>query len=47
MTAHLIIENDLDENSIISLKEKIKHELEHLNIQHVTLETDRNKNFIS
>lgn len=40
MTAHLIVENDLPEQKIAELKKKLKHELEHQNIQHVTLETE-------
>ena len=40
MTAHLILENDLTEKQIANLKSKLKHELEHLNIQHATLETE-------
>ena len=40
MTAHLILENDLTEKQIAKLKSNLKHELEHLNIQHATLETE-------
>lgn len=40
MTAHLILENNLTDTEIVKIKEAVKHELEHLNIQHVTLETD-------
>lgn len=40
MTAHLVLEQDLSSEEINKIKETIKHELGHLNIQHVTLETD-------
>lgn len=43
MTAHLILDAQLKYEEIRALKEKVKHELEHLNIHHVTLETDRKK----
>lgn len=40
MTAHLIIEKELPEKAIAEMKQTIKHNLEHMNIQHVTLETE-------
>lgn len=40
MTAHLILENGLTEKQIAKIKSELKHELEHLNIQHATLETE-------
>jgi cobalt-zinc-cadmium efflux system protein len=40
MTAHLILENELTEKQIANLKSNLKHELEHLNIQHATFETE-------
>lgn len=40
MTAHLILENDLTEKQVTKLKSNLKHELEHMNIGHVTLETE-------
>ena len=40
MTAHLILEGKLNDTEVIKLKQQMKHELEHLNIQHVTLETE-------
>lgn len=40
MTAHIIVEDDLTEKQISEVKHKLKHELEHHNIQHVTLETE-------
>jgi cobalt-zinc-cadmium efflux system protein len=40
MTAHLILENDLSEKYSMDVKQNVKHELEHHNIQHVTLETE-------
>ena len=40
MTAHLILERKFSEAEIAKLKSEIKHELEHLNIHHATLETE-------
>lgn len=40
MTAHLILENDLNGGQISKIKAELKHELEHMNIQHVTFETE-------
>jgi cobalt-zinc-cadmium efflux system protein len=40
ITAHLILEKSLDEKQIAEVKRTIKHKLEHLNIQHATLETE-------
>ena len=40
MTAHLVLEKGLSETQIAEIKHKLKHKLEHLNIQHVTLETE-------
>jgi cobalt-zinc-cadmium efflux system protein len=40
MTAHLVIDENLNSQEVSELKKKLKHELEHLNIQHVTLETE-------
>ncbi len=40
MTAHLLLEKNMDEKQVAEIKHRLKHELEHLNIQHVTLETE-------
>ena len=40
MTGHLIVSPELSNLEIESLKNKIKHELEHFNIQHSTIETN-------
>jgi cobalt-zinc-cadmium efflux system protein len=40
LTAHLVVSGELSNEQISKLKEKIKHELLHLNIQHPTLETE-------
>lgn len=42
MTAHLILKKGLEEKQIIALKNSVKHAMEHLQIQHVTLETELN-----
>lgn len=40
LTGHLVIDNSISKNNISIIKDKIKHELQHMNIQHATLETD-------
>jgi len=40
LTAHLVTENNLPDERLTLLKNTLKHDLEHLNIQHVTLETE-------
>ena len=40
LTVHLIIDKELNHEQISDLKKSIKHKLEHLNIQHATLETE-------
>lgn len=40
MTGHLIVSAELSNTEIEIIKNKIKHELEHLNIHHSTIETD-------
>jgi cobalt-zinc-cadmium efflux system protein len=40
MTAHIIFNEGLTAEEITLIKNEIKHELEHLSIDHVTLETD-------
>lgn len=40
MTAHLMMEKGLTDKQLAEIKHKMKHALEHLNIQHVTLETE-------
>jgi cobalt-zinc-cadmium efflux system protein len=40
LTAHLVISDNISHEEISSLKNKFKHELEHLGIQHATLETE-------
>ena len=41
LTAHIVIDETLSAVDEQALKDKIKHELEHQNIQHATLETER------
>ncbi|HET8964292.1 MAG TPA: cation diffusion facilitator family transporter [Chitinophagales bacterium] len=43
MTAHLILEKDLSEKQVAEIKSNVKHSLAHVNIQHVTLETEIEK----
>ena len=40
LTGHLVVSNDFSIAQIIKLKQQIKHELEHLNIHHSTLEIE-------
>jgi len=40
MTAHLVIDNRQKKEEISRIKNNLKHTLQHLNIQHVTLETE-------
>lgn len=40
MTGHVVVSNELSNVQVSQLKHKIKHQLEHLNIQHATLETE-------
>ena len=40
MTGHLVVSNEFSNKQVSKLKQVIKHELEHLNIQHTTLETE-------
>lgn len=41
MTAHLILEKNLEEKQIMAIKHAVKHAMEHINVQHVTLETEQ------
>ena len=43
MTAHLITEDDMNDDEIAKIKSELKHDLEHLNIHHATLETESQK----
>lgn len=40
MTAHLVLEDGLSPPEVAQIKKELRHELEHLNIQHVTFETE-------
>ncbi len=40
LTAHLVISDSISHEEISSIKNQLKHELEHLGIQHATLETE-------
>lgn len=40
LTAHLVLNDSISHEEISKLKNKFKHELEHLGIQHATLETE-------
>ncbi|MEZ0611877.1 cation diffusion facilitator family transporter [Fibrella sp. WM1] len=40
LTAHLTLDSTLSADQILALKKEVRHELEHLNIHHATLETN-------
>lgn len=40
MTAHVVIDNDENKENMKVIKDNLKHRLEHMNIQHITLETE-------
>lgn len=40
LTAHLVLEPGLSDQQTAEIKHKLKHQLEHLNIHHATLETE-------
>ena len=40
LTAHLVVDASLGEQGLVKAKHALRHDLEHLNIQHVTLETE-------
>ncbi len=42
LTAHILVSRNFTIKEIDSLKKKVKHELEHLNIHHATLEFEQN-----
>ena len=43
LTAHLVLEEGLSGDQVQSVKKQFRHELEHLNIRHATLETEGEK----
>lgn len=40
MTAHLVLDNNLDKTKVKQVKDELKHKLLHMNIQHLTIETE-------
>ena len=40
LTGHLVVAKNADMNGIEKIKHNVKHELEHLNINHATLEIE-------
>jgi len=40
LTAHLTVQSDLTNNQIVIVKKEVRHELEHLGIEHATLEVN-------
>lgn len=46
-TAHIVIENEIDSQGLMAIKEHIRHDLEDFNINHSTIEVDTVDNAIS
>ena len=44
MTAHLVLMNDISKQDEVQLKQTLRHNLEHFNIHHATLETEYSEN---
>jgi cobalt-zinc-cadmium efflux system protein len=44
LTAHLVLEKNLEEVQVVEIKNQLRHALERLNIQHATLETELKDN---
>lgn len=40
MTAHVVLNDNINKDQSKLIKEELKHELQHLNIQHITIETE-------
>lgn len=40
MTAHVVLNDKVDKDQSKLIKEELKHELQHLNVQHITIETE-------
>jgi cobalt-zinc-cadmium efflux system protein len=40
MTAHLVVDSDKNAEQVTCIKNELKHTLQHMNIQHITLETE-------
>jgi Co/Zn/Cd efflux system component len=40
MTLHLVLDSNLDNKKVSKIKNQLKHQLFHSNIQHVTIETE-------
>lgn len=40
MTGHLVLDTNLENNQVKTIKDELKHKLQHMNIQHMTIETE-------
>lgn len=40
MTGHVVVETNVNKNQVTAIKENLKHRLQHMNIQHMTIETE-------
>ncbi len=43
LSAHIVLDNNYSLDELMNIKSKLKHELQHESIQHITLEVDTNK----
>lgn len=43
MTAHIVIDDNTSNEEILNIKNNLKHTLQHMNIQHITIETEFSK----
>ena len=43
LSAHIVLDSNYSLDELMNIKSKLKHELQHENIQHITLEVDTNK----
>ena len=43
LSAHIVLDNNYSLDELMNIKSKLKHELQHEKIQHITLEVDSNK----
>jgi cobalt-zinc-cadmium efflux system protein len=44
LTAHITVKPDIANSEIVALKKEVRHELEHLGIEHATLEVNTDEN---
>ncbi len=40
MTGHVVVDTNINKNQVKAIKDNLKHKLQHMNIQHITIETE-------